>query len=298
MNLNTAQPPVASAAPREGAARVLRHVWARNMGRFALVCVLLLLACALFAPWIAPHDPIAIKAALRLQGPSAEYWLGNDQLGRDVLSRLIYGSRIAMSVASLGAGGALACGMVLGLLAGYGPRWLDTVLMLCCDSVISIPMILFALVVVALVGSSVSTIILIIVTFMMPGYFRVVRSQTLVLKRMDYVTAARGMGASGLSVVVRHLVPNLGGTLLVLVAMDIPAVVAIESGLSFLGQGVQPPTASWGSVLNDGYAFIRQAPHIVIAAGLPIVFATLGFTFLGEALRDALDPRSTGGQRP
>ncbi len=279
-------------APRTGIRRVLRQVWSGGMGRFALVCVAMLLLCAIFAPWLAPHDPIAIKSALRLKGPSIEYWLGNDQLGRDILSRLIYGSRIAMTVAFVGTGGALLIGSMLGLLAGYGPRQIDALLMLFCDSLMSIPMILFALAVVTLVGSSVATIIMIIITFMVPGYFRVVRGQTRVLRRMEYIIAARAMGASPLSVVVRHLIPNLTGTLLVLVAMDIPAVIAIESGLSFLGQGVQPPEASWGTVLNDGYSFIRQAPHIVIAAGIPIILTTLGFTFLGEALRDALDPRT------
>lgn len=272
--------------------RVPRQVWSTGMGRFALICVSLMILCALFAPLLAPHDPFAIKAALRLKGPSAAYWLGNDQLGRDVLSRLIYGTRIAMTVAFLGAGCALVMGTILGLLAGYGPRLLDTLLMLLCDSVMSIPMILFALAAVTVMGSSVATIIVIVMTFMTPGYFRVVRSQTRVLRQREYVIAARAMGASPFNVVIRHLLPNMTGTLLVLVAMDIPAVIAIESGLSFLGQGVQAPDASWGTVLNDGYAWIRQAPHIVIAAGAPIILATLGFTFLGEALRDALDPRS------
>lgn len=271
--------------------RVPQRVWATGMGRFALICVSAMILCAIFAPWLAPHDPFAIKAALRLKGPSITYWLGNDQLGRDVLSRLIYGTRIAMTVAFLGAGCALAMGAVLGLLAGYGPRTLDTLLMLLCDSVMSIPMILFALAAVTVMGSSVVTIIVIVMTFMTPGYFRVVRGQTRVLRQREYVIAARAMGASPLNVVTRHLLPNMTGTLLVLVAMDIPAVIAIESGLSFLGQGVQAPDASWGTVLNDGYVWIRQAPHIVIAAGAPIILSTLGFTFLGEALRDALDPR-------
>ncbi len=291
----------ATSAPQEditasrnapGVLRVLSHVWSSGMGRFALICVSALLLCAIFAPLLAPHDPFAIKAALRLKGPGSEYWLGNDQLGRDVLSRLIYGSRIAMMVAFLGAGCALVIGTLLGLIAGYGARQLDTVLMLLCDSIMSIPMILFALAAVTVMGSSVTTIIVIVMTFMAPGYFRVVRGQTRVLRQREYVIAARAMGASPFSVIFRHLLPNMTGTLLVLVAMDIPAVIAIESGLSFLGQGVQAPNASWGTVLNDGYAWIRQAPHIVIAAGAPIILATLGFTFLGEALRDALDPRT------
>ncbi len=293
---NTLTPQVTPAAPAANARSWLRVpllVWGTGMGRFALICVSVMILGAVFAPWLAPHDPFAIKAALRLKGPSIAYWLGNDQLGRDVFSRLIYGTRIAMTVAFLGAGCALLIGTLLGLVAGYGPRQLDTLLMLLCDSVMSIPMILFALAAVTVIGSSVSTIVVIVMTFMAPGYFRVVRSQTRVLRQREYVIAARAMGASPFSVVTRHLLPNMTGTLLVLVAMDIPAVIAIESGLSFLGQGVQAPNASWGTVLNDGYAWIRQAPHIVIAAGAPIIIATLGFTFLGEALRDALDPRTT-----
>lgn len=274
-----------------GTGKVFAQIWAMPMGKFALVVVAALLACAFFAPWIAPYDPLAINPRVRMQGPGAEHWLGTDQLGRDVLSRLIYGAGTALRVAVLGTGGALLVGAALGVTAGYGPRWLDNVLMLVCDSVKSLPMIMFALAWVALYGPSLFSLIIIIVFSMAPGYFRVVRSQVLVLKRTDYVTAARAMNASPAWITIRHLVPNLIGPLLVLIAMDVPAVIGIESGLSFLGQGVQPPQPSWGTMLSDGYSFVRQAPHLALTAGLPIVLATLGFTFLGEALSDALDPK-------
>lgn len=282
-------------AIRRGAdevAGMLRRVVANPTGAIALLLVAALVACAVFAPLIAPYDPIALNPRIRLQGPSWAHWLGTDQLGRDVFSRLIYGTGTALRVAVLGTGGALLVGSTLGMIAALAPRFLDGVLILVCDAAKSLPMILFALAIVAIYGPSLVTLIGIIVFSMAPGYFRIVRNQALVLRNADFVTAARAMGASPLRLALGHLLPNLVGPLLVLVAMDIPAVIGIEAGLSFLGQGVQPPDPSWGTMLSDGYAFVRQAPHIAITAGIPIVIATIAFTFLGEALRDALDPRT------
>lgn len=282
-------------AIRRGAdevAGMLRRVVANPTGAIALLLVAALVACAVFAPLIAPYDPIALNPRIRLQGPSWAHWLGTDQLGRDVFSRLVYGTGTALRVAVLGTGGALLVGSTLGMIAALAPRFLDGVLILVCDAAKSLPMILFALAVVAIYGPSLVTLIGIIVFSMAPGYFRIVRNQALVLRNADFVTAARAMGASPLRLALGHLLPNLVGPLLVLVAMDIPAVIGIEAGLSFLGQGVQPPDPSWGTMLSDGYAFVRQAPHIAITAGIPIVIATIAFTFLGEALRDALDPRT------
>lgn len=282
-------------AIRRGAdevAGMLRRVVANPTGAIALLLVAALVACAVFAPLIAPYDPIALNPRIRLQGPSWAHWLGTDQLGRDVFSRLVYGTGTALRVAVLGTGGALLVGSTLGMIAALAPRFLDGVLILVCDAAKSLPMILFALAIVAIYGPSLVTLIGIIVFSMAPGYFRIVRNQALVLRNADFVTAARAMGASPLRLALGHLLPNLVGPLLVLVAMDIPAVIGIEAGLSFLGQGVQPPDPSWGTMLSDGYAFVRQAPHIAITAGIPIVIATIAFTFLGEALRDALDPRT------
>jgi len=278
------------------AVAVLRRVWSSAMGRLALGLVILLVLCSILAPLIAPYDPIAINPRIRLEGPSLEHWLGTDQLGRDVLSRLIFGTGTALRVARVGTAGALIAGVFLGLLAGIGPRLLDNGLMLICDALKSLPLILFALALVTIYGPSLATLIVVIVFSMAPGYFRTVRSQILVLRQADFVVAARAMGASPVRIALSHLIPNLVGPLLVLVAMDIPAVIGIESGLSFLGQGVQPPDPSWGTMLSDGYAFIRKAPHIAVTAGMPIVIATIAFTFLGEALRDALDPKSVAGR--
>jgi peptide/nickel transport system permease protein len=177
------------------------------------------------------------------------------------------------------------------LIAGYGPRWLDSLLILIFDSIRAFPTVLFALAVVTILGPSLATIIFIITIFNVPVYARIVRTQTLSLRTTEFILAERSLGAGPVRVLFVHMLPNVIGPLLILVSMDVPVVITIEAGLSFLGLGVRPPTASWGSILNDGYAFIRNTPWLVISGGAPLILATLGFTFLGEALRDAFDPR-------
>lgn len=275
----------------------LRIILRNPAGALSLAFILLLVILAVFAPWIAPYEPNAIAPRFRMQGPGVEHWLGTDQLGRDVLSRLIFGTRTALKVALSGTFGALSAGLVLGLAAALGPKWLDGLLVLANDSLKSLPLVLFALALVSIYGPSMAMLVVIITVSMAPGYFRVVRNQAFVLRSADYVIAAQAMGASRLRIAASHLLPNLIGPLLVLIAMDIPAVIGIESGLSFLGQGVQPPESSWGTMLSEGYAYLRQAPHIALTAGLPIVLTTIAFTFFGEALRDALDPRTAGARK-
>ncbi|MCL6707194.1 ABC transporter permease [Pseudomonas sp. R2.Fl] len=274
----------------------VRRFLANPTGVIALAVVILLVVCAVFAPFIAPYDPVKIAPRFRFQPPSLEHWLGTDQLGRDVLSRVIYGTGVAFKVALSGTLAALSLGAALGIVAGLGSRWIDGLLVLVADAMRSLPMILFALAIVAIYGPSLATLVAVIAFSMAPGYFRVVRNQVLVLRNMDFVTASQSMGASLPRIAITHLVPNLIGPIIVLIAMDIPAVIGIEAGLSFLGQGIQPPDPSWGTMLNDGYSFIRQAPHVAIAAGLPVIVSTVAFTFLGEALRDVLDPKSSRGR--
>ncbi|MFO1062064.1 MAG: ABC transporter permease [Dongiaceae bacterium] len=261
-----------------------------------IVLVVAIVLAAVLAPLIAPYDPNKISVPQRFAAPSAAHWLGTDQLGRDVLSRVLVGSRVALWVALSSIGLSLVLGTALGLLAGYGPRWLDALLVLAFDSVRSFPTVMFALALVTILGPSIGTIILIVVIFQVPSYGRLVRAQTLSLKSAEFITAERSMGASLGRVLAVHLTPNVVGPLLILASMDIPSVIALEAGLSFLGLGVRPPNASWGTILNDGYAFIRTTPWIVIAGGVPVALATLGFTFLGEGLRDTFDPRLRGGR--
>jgi peptide/nickel transport system permease protein len=185
----------------------------------------------------------------------------------------------------------MTLGVALGMLAGFGPRWLDRVLTIGFDTVRSFPTVMFALAVVALIGPSLSTVIGIVILTSVPVYARVVRAQTLALRERDFILAERAMGASMWRILRHHVMPNIAAPLFILASMDIPAVVGLEAGLSFLGLGVRPPTASWGSILNDGYSYIRNSPWPLIAGGIPLVLVTLGFTFFGEALRDIFDPR-------
>jgi peptide/nickel transport system permease protein len=182
-------------------------------------------------------------------------------------------------------------GLILGLIAGYGPRWLDAILVLCFDSVSSLPMIMLALAVITVLGPGTGTLIFVIVLVSVPGYARFIRAQTLSLSNSDFILAERVMDASHARILLVHLLPNVIGQLLIVLSMDVPVVIMLEAGLSYLSLGVRPPTPSWGNILYDGYTSLSQEPTMVIMAGVPLVLATLGFTFLGEGLRDALDPK-------
>ena len=274
--------------PRFGA---LRRLVRDPLGALGLVLVALIVVMALGADVLAPYGPNIPNVKDRLMAPSELHWLGTDQLGRDIFSRVLVGSRIALWVAAVSSFFSLIGGLALGLISGYGPRWLDSILILLFDSIRAFPTVLFALAVVTILGPSLATIIVIITTFNIPVYARIVRTQTQSLRTTEFILAERSLGADPWRVLVVHMLPNVIGPLLILVSMDVPVVITIEAGLSFLGLGVRPPTASWGSILNDGYGFIRNTPWMVIAGGVPLILATLGFTFLGEALRDAFDPR-------
>lgn len=281
-----------------GALEILKRVTRDPLGLLGLVFVVIVLGAAIFADFIAPYDPAKIDIVNKLQGPSAAHWLGTDQLGRDTLSRIIYGARVAMGIAVFSIGIGAFIGLILGILAGYGPRWLDALLIFFFDSLSAIPLILFALTVIVILGPGTTTLIFVIAVISIPVYGRLVRAQTLSLRSSEFILAEQSMGASLPRIVGIHLLPNVLGPLVILVSMDIPSVVALEAALSYLGLGVKPPTPSWGTILNDGYSSLRTNPALVIAAGIPLVIATLGFTFLGEALRDALDPKLKSRRTP
>ena len=267
-------------------------VWIRDKAGVAgLVIVVAMVLAAVFADQLAPYNPVRMAVRNRLAAPSVAHLLGTDQLGRDVFSRVLFGARVALEVSIASVAASLAFGVVLGGIAGFGSVWLDRLLILVFDAIRSFPTILFAMALVMLVGPSLPTIVLVVVVTSTPVYARIVRTQTQALRTQDFVTAERSLGAGAVRILYHHVLPNLIGPLLILASMDIPVVISIESGLSFLGLGVRPPTPSWGSILSDGYGFIRDTPWLVLAGGLPIVLTTLGFTFLGEALRDAFDPK-------
>jgi peptide/nickel transport system permease protein len=279
-------------AKRPGSfATALRRLAANPLGMFGLVTVILIVLSAIFANWLAPYSPTQIMAGPRLAPPSLDHLLGTDQLGRDVFSRVLVGGQIALQVALASIAAALTIGLALGLLAGYGPRWLDNLIMLVFDTVRSFPVVIFGLATVTVIGPSLGTIIFIVVVTSIPTFGRVARTQTLAIRSNEFILAEQAMGASTARILGVHVLPNIIGPLLILASMDIPVVITIEAGLSFLGVGVPPPAPSWGSILSDGFSYIRNTPWPVIAGGIPLIITTLAFTFLGEALRDIFDPK-------
>ncbi|MGB7242689.1 MAG: ABC transporter permease [Sulfitobacter sp.] len=265
------------------------------MGAIGLVLVTLLILSAIFAGVLSPFDPAQINVPAKLQAPSWTHWLGTDQLGRDVLSRALYGGRIALSVALISTALSVGIGVILGMIAGFGPKWLDYSIVLAFDTVRAYPVIILALAVGPIFGAGLKTVIGILVVTSVPYYGRIVRTSVISASKADYVEALQAMGMSRIRILVRHILPNIIGPILILASMDIPVYIAAEAGLSFLGVGVKPPDSSWGLILDDGYKFIRQTYWLVIAGSVPLITATLGFTFLGEALRDTFDPKLRKG---
>ena len=229
-------------------------------GRIGTVLVALVLLCAVAAPWLAPSDPEALDVLNRFTGPSAAHWLGTDQVGRDLLSRLIYGTRVAALVALAAIALAMAAGVTLGVVAGLAGGWTERLLLVLFDIVAAFPSLILALAVVAIFGPSLPTLVLVVAGTLVPQFGRVARAQVLQTKNAPYLEAERILGASPLRIVLRHLLPNIAGPLVVLASMDIPGVVTIEAGLSFVGLGVRPPLASLGTLINDGYNYLSRQP--------------------------------------
>ena len=271
--------------------QIIRELCSSPLVVFSLVIVLLFFAVGITADYIAPYDPIKIDIRNKLSGPSWDHWLGTDQLGRDVLSRLIVGTKIALYLAVTSVSIALIIGIVLGMIAAFTNQWIDWALLLVFDTVKSFPGIMFALTIVALFGPSVNSIVVVIVFSTFPSYARLVRTQVMSLRNSEFIEAQRAMGSSLPRILRLHILPNVIGPVLIVASMDVPLVIGVEAGLSFLGLGVRPPTPSWGAILNDGFLFIRNTPWIVFAAGLPLILTTVAFTSLGESLRDILDPK-------
>ena len=248
---------------------------------------------AVFAPWIAPQDPAFIDLPNRLASPSAGHWCGTDELGRDILSRLIYGSRISMLVGSCVVLASLALGLVIGSIAGYYggriDRFVNVVVM---NAFLSFPGILLAIAFVAFRGPGIFNLVLALSLGGWVGYARLVRAQVLGAREREFVEAARALGATDLRVIVVHILPNIIQPIIVQSAIGMAGAILAEATMSFLGLGVPPPTASWGAMLNDARAHLFDAPHLVVFPALAVMLAVLSFNFIGDALRDFLDPRS------
>jgi peptide/nickel transport system permease protein len=264
-----------------------------DAGRIGLILTLLLVILALAAPWIAPANPSAQNLPSRLSGPTALHWMGTDELGRDIFSRVLYGARVSMLVGVMVVIGAGLVGLAIGALAGYVGGWFDGVVnIVLLNAFLSFPGILLAIAFAAFLGPGIGKVILALIVTGWAGYARLARAQILQAKEMEYVLAARSLGASPARILLRHLLPNILQPVLVQATIGMAGAILAESTLSFLGVGVLAPMASWGAMLNDARSHLFDAPHLVIFPALAIMVAVLAFNLLGNALRDWMDPRT------
>jgi len=261
---------------------------------FGMIIFLLLVLTAIFAPWLAPYDPYKIDMSSTLLQPSKAHLLGTDPNGRDTLTRLIYGSRTALMVGFITTGIAAAAGILLGLLAGYVGGIANIIIMRATDMLMAFPMIILALVVASVLGSGIKNVIIALSVATIPGYVRVVCGLTLSLKENDYVLAQRTIGSNSIRIMIRHILPNAIAPLIVMATMQLGTLILAEAGLSFLGIGITPPNAAWGSMVNEGYKYLLDNPVLSFAPGLAIMLVVFAFMIVGDGLRDALDPRLRG----
>jgi peptide/nickel transport system permease protein len=288
--------PARAAAP--GRLSIVREVVRRPAGLFGLLIVGALIVVLIGAEFLAPYSDSQQDIKNRLQGPSAAHVLGTDHLGRDLLSRLLFGTRVALGTAFPAVLTSLSAGLVLGLIAGYvAGTPLDNVILVIMDSLQAFPAVVLALALLALLGPSQGNVIFVIALAFTPGYARIVRAQVLSVKENPFIEVERSLGATDLRIILVHILPNILAPLVILLAMDLPSAITTEAGLSFLGLGVRPPTPSWGVILADGFSKIRTSPWPVLWAGLILMLTTLGFTLFGETLRDILDPKLAGARR-
>ena len=274
--------------------RFLRVFLSRKIVIVGSIIIFALLLVAVFAPLIAPHNPIQQNLWETLQKPSGKHLLGTDHLGRDVLSRITYGSRISLAVGIVSVGIAGGFGMLLGLLAGYFGGIVDTVIMRCMDALLAIPPLVLALAIGAALGGGLSSVMISLGIALLPTYARLIRGQVLSVKQTDYIMAARVVGCSDLRIIMLHVFPNCLPPIIVLVTLNLGFAILAEAGLSFLGLGIAPPAAAWGAMVNDGYKYLLTNPVLSFAPGLCIFLVVLAFNLAGDGLRDALDPRLRG----
>jgi peptide/nickel transport system permease protein len=271
--------------------QILRRVCSSFAGAVGCTIVLAVVVAAVLAPWIATHNPDQLDVLNRFARPSLQHWFGSDHLGRDLYSRIVYGASVAMLVALTAISTALTVGTVLGILAAYLPARTERFVLILFDVISSFPSLVLALAIVAVFGPSTGIVVLIVTITLIPHFGRVARAQVLTLKSAPFLEAERVLGASNTRIVLAHILPNILGPLIVLASMDIPVVITIEAGLSFLGLGVRPPLASWGGLIQDGYQTLSDSWVPVVVSSAALAIATLGFTLFGENLRDAVDPR-------
>lgn len=269
----------------------LQQLKKNKIAIIGLIIIITLAFIALFAPFIAPHDPIEQNLEKRLLPPCREYPMGTDDLGRCLLSRIIYGARVSLQLGVIVVGIITVIGVTLGLISGYYGGIVDEIIMRLVDVVLAFPGIILALAVAGALGPGLFNVMLALAMVGWTGLARVVRGSVLSVKQKEFVESARALGCSDLHIMTRHILPNVMAPVIVLATLDMAFIILAAAGLSFLGLGAQPPTPEWGSMLNNGRAFMRTAPHLTTFPGLAIMVAVLAFNFLGDGLRDALDPR-------
>lgn len=256
-----------------------------------LVLVAFLVLSALAAPLLAPNDPAAVFPERKLASPSREFPLGTDNLGRCLLSRLMYGARVSLAAAGTASLLVMLIGVAVGTIAGYIGGWIDFALMRVVDLLLAFPLLVLALAITGMLGVGLTSVLVGVVSVWWASYARVVRALTISVSQKQFIEAARSTGVGPRRIVIRHVIPNVISSIVVLSTIETGRLLLVISGLSFLGLGVQPPTPEWGAMLNDGRAFLRSAPQLMIYPGLAISLAVLGFNLLGDSLRDGLDPR-------
>ncbi len=277
-----------------GPVKVLREMLRVRLAKFSFVILGIVIVCAIFAPVIAPRNPYALDPASSLSKPSTRYWLGADRLGRDQLSRLLYGARVSLIVGVGSVAISVIAAVTIGTVAGYFGKWSDEVLMRIMDAVAAFPGLLLALGLVAITGGAMLNVILAIAITSTPGKARLIRSQVLSVKERDYALAARAIGAPSSRIIMYHLIPNSIAPIIVAATLSLGAAIIAEASLSFLGVGVKPPTPTWGGMLRHAFETVERAPWLTFSPGAAIFLVVLAFNFAGDALRDVLDPRLKG----
>lgn len=269
----------------------LRRLFRNKLAILGMVLLGIFVFCALFAPWIAPYDPTAQDITRRREPPSREHPFGLDEVGRDLLSRVIYGARVSLYVGVASVSLAIIAGTLIGAISGYAGGWVDNVVMRIMDIMLAFPSLLLAIAIVAILGPGLLNMLYAIAFVSIPVYARLVRASVLAARETDYVLAARAIGCSSARILFRHIMPNCLTPIIVQGTLGIATAILDAAGLSFLGLGAQPPTPEWGAMLGQGRGSVFTAPHVVIFPGLAIMLTVLGFNLLGDGLRDALDPR-------
>lgn len=275
--------------------RALRRLWRSRLAMLGATIVLALVAVAIFAPWIAPYSPTRINLRERLQPPSGKHLFGTDDAGRDILSRVIYGSRVTLRICVLVVGLTLVIGTLLGLVSGFFGGWVDELVMRVSDVFLAFPALILAMAIAAALGPSLENAIVAMVAIWWPRYARVTRGQVLSIREIDFVAAARAAGASSSRIMLRHILPNCISPVVVQATLDLGEVVLTAATLSFIGFGAQPPTPEWGAMVSVGRNFLRDYWWYTTFPGLAILITVMGFNLLGDAVRDILDPRLRRG---